>query len=121
MDPGLIYVLDDEQELTELYALFLQGTGYTAKAFNQRTEALAALAAATPRPHLLILDVFTNAMSIRRFVRSCLAVHPSLHLLIAGGAELNDARFPGAQRARFIQKPFTAHEFLREVKAVLAA
>src|SRR5882672_7526600 len=40
-----IYVVDDEEGLTELYTVLLEANGYIVRAFNHRAEALAALMA----------------------------------------------------------------------------
>jgi DNA-binding response OmpR family regulator len=115
-----IYVVDDEEGLTELYTLFLTGRGYAVRAFNHRAEALTALSTDGIRPALLVMDYFGASMPVNQFIRACRVIHPRLRILMASGLSESDARFSGARPDRFIQKPFTAEEFLRSVAAALA-
>jgi len=60
-------------------------------------------------------------MSVERFLQQCLGVHPDLRILMASGFRHSDLQLSQLRPDRFIQKPFTADEFLREVRATLAA
>ena len=42
-EPSLIYVVDDEPGLTNLYTIILESRGYVVRAFSSRIEALAQL------------------------------------------------------------------------------
>jgi len=117
----LIYVVDDERDLTELYSTYLEATGCIVKAFNDRAEALAALKAGGPKPDLLITDYVGPSMRVDGFMSHCLAVHPTLRILMASGFSQTEMEFSHARPDRFIQKPFTAGEFLEEVRTALAA
>jgi CheY-like chemotaxis protein len=116
----LIYVVDDEPGLTDLYTIILEERGYAVRAFDSRIEALAQLKGDRRKPDLLIMDYFGHAMSVDGFMQLCLLAHPCLRILVASGFSQMDARFSYIRPNRFIQKPFTAEEFLREVEAVLA-
>jgi CheY-like chemotaxis protein len=119
-EPSLIYVVDDEPGLSELYTLILEGCGFLVRAFNSRIEALAQLKGDRTKPDLLIMDYSGHAISVDAFMRRCLLAHPGLRILVASGFSPIDARFSYIRPDRFIQKPFTAEEFLREVEAALA-
>ncbi len=121
VERALIYVVDDEPDLTGLYTLFLKGTGYTVQAFNHRARALAALALASEKPDLLVMDYLGHTMPVDRFIHGCRVAHPDLPVLVASGLCLSAASVSRLQPARFLQKPFTACEFLREVRASLVA
>jgi CheY-like chemotaxis protein len=118
---ALIYAVDDAPELTELYTILLETTGYTVRAFNDRAKALAALMAERTKPDLLITDCVGPSMSFDRFLECCLVVYPSLRILMISGYSQTDVRFPRTESDRSIQKPFTIEEFLRRVRATLAA
>jgi DNA-binding response OmpR family regulator len=120
-DAAAIYVVDDEPRLTELYTIFLEAAGYLVKAFTNRVEALAALEGERRKPDLLVTDYFGSSMLADGFMRRCLIVHPNLRILMASGLSQRDVHFFSVRPDRFIQKPFNAEEFLREVRAVLAA
>jgi DNA-binding response OmpR family regulator len=116
-----IYVVDDAEGLTELYTLFLKGKGYAVRAFKHRAEALAALAVESRMPHLLIMDYLGDSLPVEQFIERCLAVHPGLRILMASGLSHTDVQFSEARPDRFLQKPFTAEEFLQAVQATLVA
>jgi len=116
-----IYIVDDEPGLTELYAIFLQGTGCVVKTFNDRAEALATLKGDSRKPDLLILDYFGYPMPVEGFMELCLAARPGLRILMASGLNEMESRFSSIRPNRFLQKPFTARAFVLEVQAALAA
>ena len=118
-EDAFIYVVDNEMRLTELYDLFLKGAGYRVRTFNDRTEALATLAVEQQRPDLLIMDYLGDSMPVNRFIHRCLDIHQSLPVLIASGLSECAVRLACVKPIRFIQKPFTASEFLLEVRSVL--
>jgi CheY-like chemotaxis protein len=118
-DGQLIYAVDDAPELTELYTILLEATGYVVRAFNDRAKALTALKAERTKPDLLITDCVGPSMSFDRFLECCLVVYPSLRILMVSGYSQTDVRFPRTESDRFVQKPFTVEEFLRRVRATL--
>jgi len=120
-EAALIYLVDDDEGLTDLYTIFLKGTGYVVRAFNSRTEVLEALRVEDEMPDLLIMDYVGHAMPPNWFIHHCLLVEPTLRILIASGLCHGDFLCPEARPLRFLQKPFTARKFLEEVKAALAA
>jgi len=116
----LVYAVDDDEELTELYALLLAGAGYRVRAFNHRAKALATLEAEVNKPNLLITDYFGLSMDVHQFMQACRVVHPSLRVLMASGYDQPSVRLSSMSPNRFIKKPFTPKEFLQEVEAALA-
>jgi len=120
-EAGSIYVVDNDEALTELYVILLEAKGYRVRAFNDRAEALAALENDGRRPDLLIVDYLGHLMPLDRFVHRSLAAHPTLRILMASGLSPAEARLSSARLGRFIQKPFTGEELLKEVRAALAA
>ena len=117
---SLIYVVDEAEGLSELYALFLKGTGCVVRAYSHRVDVLAALMTHRPGPDLLILDYLGDSMPVERFLLHCLSIHPSLRILMASELSERDVMSSCVKPDRSIQKPFTADEFLREVRAALA-
>lgn len=120
-EAGSIYVVDDNEALTELYVILLEATGYKVRAFNDRAEALAALENDSTRPDLLIMDYLGHVMPLDWFVHRSLAAHPTLRILMASGLSLTESQLSSPKPGRFIQKPFTGEELLNEVRAALAA
>jgi CheY-like chemotaxis protein len=120
-EAGSVYVVDDDEALTELYVILLEANGYRVTAFHDRAEALAALENDSRRPDLLIMDYLGHLMPLDQFVHRSLAAHPSLRILMASGLSPTEVWFSSVRRGRFIQKPFTGDELVKEVKAALAA
>jgi DNA-binding response OmpR family regulator len=112
--------VDDDEALTELYAIYLEAAGFRVKVFNNRVKALAALTADAERPDLLITDYRGESMPVDEFMHQCLTVHPALRILMASGFNETEALCFRAKADRFIRKPFTSEELLREVCATLA-
>jgi PleD family two-component response regulator len=65
----LLYVVDDEARLIDLYTIILEANGYAVRAFNNRFEALAELKGAMQKPDLLIMDYLGHAMSVDGFMQ----------------------------------------------------
>ena len=118
---GLIYLVDNEEGLIELYALFLKGAGYRVRWFNCRADALTGLKAEGEKPDLLVTDCMGDTMPIHLFMQSCRMAHPSLRILRASGLSEFEVRSYCLKPDRFLRKPFTAEQFVREVSAALAA
>jgi len=116
---SLIYVVDDEPHLTELYESVLEAAGFPVKSFNDRTEALAALNTATRRPRLLILDYLGHPISAERFIERFRQIHPFVRILMASGMDASQLLSARAKPDHFIQKPFTADSFLAAVRVAL--
>lgn len=117
----LIYVVDDQEAVAELYAIFLEALGYNVRPFTDRTDALAALILDPAKPDLLITDYLGASMPINGFIHNCRVAHPQLRILMASGCHEAEVEFVHPMLDRFIQKPFTVEEFRREVQAALAA
>jgi len=115
-----VYVVDEEEGMTELYTLFLKGTGCVVRGYNHRLDALAALMADRTRPDLLIMDYFGDSMPVDQFLQRCLVIHPSLQILVASELRPRDVMSLCVRPNRSIQKPFTADEFVEEVRAALS-
>jgi DNA-binding response OmpR family regulator len=113
--------VDNDKDLTDLYMILLKARGYRVRAFNDRAEALAALEKDERKPDLLIMDYLGHLMPLDQFVHRSLAAHPTLRILMASGLSPAEARLSSARLDRFIQKPFTGEELLKEVRTTLAA
>jgi DNA-binding NtrC family response regulator len=117
---ALIYAVDDDSDLIELYRLLLAEAGYRVRTFQHRAQALAALQVEVNKPDLLITDYFGFSMRVQEFMRACRRAHPALRILMASGLGRVDTLSSSVVPDRFLHKPFTPHEFLEEVRAALA-
>jgi DNA-binding NtrC family response regulator len=118
---ALIYVVDDDPTLTELYYMLLEPKGHVVRTFTDREQALSALRSDNKRPNLLITDYLGHLMPANTFINCCRIVHPALRILIASGFYQLGWRFSLLKPDGFIQKPFTAEAFLQEVQIALTA
>ncbi len=116
--PPVVYAVDDLPRLTELYATLLSETAYIVKTFNDRRTALAVLRQ-DRAPALLITDYLGSTMPICQFITDSRAAHPRLRILMASGLDPSRMHFSNGSPDRFLQKPFTAHDFQRAITAVL--
>ena len=116
----VVFAVDDDEDLAELYSILLDAAGYCVDVFTDRGEALAELKARASRPDLLITGYRGSWMPADHFVRECIAVHPPLRILMATGLHQAEGRLTCTASMRFIRKPFMPHDFLREVEATLA-
>lgn len=115
----IIYAVDDMPCLTELYALVLNKSGYQVKGFHDRRAALASLSEAQTKPVLLITDLHNPTMRIEPFLQECVAVHPTLRILMATGFGYHQAWCFSVRPDRFLPKPFTPEELRQAVEATL--
>jgi CheY-like chemotaxis protein len=116
----IIYAVDDMPCLTELYALVLNKSGFVVRSFHDRQATLDSLAAAQIKPDLLITDLHNPTMRIEPFLEACVALHPTLRILMATGFGYHPAWCFSVTPHRFLPKPFTAEELRRAVEATLA-
>jgi DNA-binding response OmpR family regulator len=114
-----IYVVDDEPDLADFYALLLEEAGCVVTTFNDRARALTALKEESNKPDLLITDYRGVPMPVECFIRQCRRVHPELRILMASGCSERNVWVSEARPDRFIRKPFMADEFWQAVKAAL--
>ena len=118
-----ILVVDDEPNIRDILAYFLQSMGYEVVATGDPDEALGF--AREGRPDLVLLDVLMPRMDgfdlcqmIRTHARS--ADLPVIFLTALGDEVSREcARVSGG--TRYLQKPFSKEEVLGAVRALLAS
>jgi len=106
--------------LKELYALILNALGYVVKSFHDRRAVLESLSATGEKPTLLITDLHNPSMRIEPFLEECVALHPTLRILMASGFAYHHAWCFSVRPDHFLQKPFTPQELRQAVEATLA-
>jgi DNA-binding response OmpR family regulator len=113
--------VDDEPDITSLYAMLLETLGYEVRAFQDRAHALCALKADRKCPDLLITDYAGRSMPVGEFMEGCRAIQPGLRILMITGFHPADLRLPEIRPDRILQKPFDPKELGCEVRAILGA
>lgn len=114
-----LLIVDDEPDLREILQFNLESAGYEVDAASSAEEALALLG---PTHALILLDVMMGGMSGFRMAEK---VRRELHsdipiiFLTAKGSENDMLTGFSSGADDYIAKPFSVHEVLARVKAVL--
>lgn len=118
VESTLIVIVDDDVNVCELVALYLEREGFTVQAIHDGAEALRQIRAL--RPHLVILDLMLPGMDgteICRRLRQESDV--PVIMLTAKGDDID--RILGLELGAddYVPKPFNPRELVARVKAVL--
>ena len=117
-----VLFLDDEELVVEVGQKILERIGYRVTALEDSNEALDLFLANPNAFDLLITDQSMPGMTGIHFARKCLAVRPSLPVLLCSGYQ----DFIGPEEARavgiseLLAKPFSVHELATAVRKALA-
>lgn len=116
----MIYVVDDEPAVAEMVSEVLRNSGWQVTAFTEPRLALAALAAADPKPRLLLTDFRMPDMDGLELYRRCVALSPELKSIMVTGM-MSPAAFDhlSAKPDLLIQKPATAAQLRSAVENIL--
>ena len=119
MDKGKIRIVDDEADIREILQFNLENAGYEADCAASAEEALEIL---SPDHDLILLDVMMEGMSgfkMAEVVRKELENQIPIIFLTAKNAENDLLTGFSAGGDDYISKPFSIHEVIARVKAVL--
>ena len=119
MDKGKILIVDDEADIREILQFNLENAGYEADCAASAEEALEIL---SPDHDLILLDVMMEGMSgfkMAEVVRKELENQIPIIFLTAKNAENDLLTGVSAGGDDYISKPFSIHEVIARVKAVL--
>ena len=119
MDKGKILIVDDEADIREILQFNLENAGYEADCAAAAEEALEIL---SPDHDLILLDVMIEGMSgfkMAEVVRKELENQIPIIFLTAKNAENDLLTGFSAGGDDYISKPFSIHEVIARVKAVL--
>lgn len=118
----LILVVDDEEDLATTLEFNLQREGYRTRVANNGQQALD-LAADTPRPNLVLLDLMLPDLSgievCRRLRNDAETRNVPIVMLTACGDEID--RVVGLEMGAddYVVKPFSTRELMLRVRAIL--
>ncbi len=119
MDKGKILIVDDEADIREILQFNLENAGYEADCAASAEEALEIL---SPDHDLILLDVMMEGMSgfkMAEVVRKERENQIPIIFLTAKNAENDLLTGFSAGGDDYISKPFSIHEVIARVKAVL--
>ncbi len=111
-----VLVVEDEPVVREVVVELLQSLGYRALVAGSGREGLAMAERHSGPLDLLLTDVSMPEMNGRELATRLRALRPATRVLLMSGREGEAA---ADEPATFLQKPFSAEEFGRAVRAVL--
>lgn len=115
-----ILVVDDEQNIRDIYQAFLQDVGYTV---YTATDGFDALEKAAAEPYdLYIIDIYMPRMGGLELISRLKEIQPTAVIIVMTGYSGLDVDFRSIRQAAFmyLSKPIQPDELLRAVEAGLA-
>jgi two-component system OmpR family response regulator len=118
----LIYVVDDEEHITELLAMGLGINGFTVERFHDGRQALTAIEGR--RPDLAILDVMMPGLTgteVLERIRRDEGAGSHLPVLLLTARDETKDKVEGLRLGSddYVTKPFSIEELIERVKAIL--
>jgi signal transduction histidine kinase len=117
-----VLIVEDHDLVRRTAQRILEQAGYHVLAAASGGAALSSLASSGRRVDLVISDLVMPGMNGLELRRAVLERHPQVRFLLTsayGGAALTSTPLP--ESLEFLPKPFSAHELLSKVRAVLDA
>ncbi|RRJ64153.1 DNA-binding response regulator [Paenibacillus oralis] len=113
-----VLLVDDEKNLTDMIALFLEENGYQVNSFYHSQEAMQMLK--LDEPDVIIIDLMLPEMDGNELVRAIHA-HTSAPVLMISANTLLDERIRALENGAddFLCKPFSLKELDARIKALL--
>lgn len=119
MEKGRVLIVDDEVDIREILQFNLENAGYEVDCVASAEEALEVL---SDRHGMILLDVMMDGMSgfrMAEIVRKERGIQVPIIFLTARSAENDLLTGFSAGGDDYISKPFSIHEVLARVKAVM--
>ena len=117
----LVYAVDDEQSICEVYSYALTSAGFIVKCFSDGNQMFAALA--SEKPDLFILDVMLDGMDgyeiLSRLRSNAVTAEIPVIMVSAKTTELDRVRGLNLGADDYLCKPFGVMELVARVKAKL--
>jgi two-component system OmpR family response regulator len=114
-----VLVVDDEDSITDLVGMVLRYEGFQVEVAESGREALTA--AASFRPHLIVLDVMLPDVDGFEVQRRLAADRPRMPILFLTARDETEAKVHGLTMGAddYVTKPFSIEELVARVHAVL--
>ena len=120
-NPPLIFVVDDNPDLTQMAELILTDEGYQCQLFTDPKHVMQAFQTSSVRPDLLLTDYEMGSMNGLELTEHCRRALPELKvLLVSGTVEAATVLRHPVQVNQFLSKPYRPNELAALVRALLA-
>jgi PAS domain S-box-containing protein len=119
-EPGRILLVEDETLIQMLAAEYLEGNGFTVHVAGSASEAMNTLGIVPGGVDAVVVDMGLPDRRGDALIREMRALHPSLPVVLATGADSNELRslFKGEERIAFVTKPYTERELLMALSSL---
>ncbi len=116
-----ILVVEDEEELLEIFRVRLEGMGYRVMAARTPEEALSLAEKYPDEIHLLLTDVVMPEMNGRELMERLRLLRPTLRCVFMSGYTADVIAHRGVldEGISFLQKPFSSTDMARRVREAL--
>lgn len=119
--PPLIFIVDDNPDLTLMAEMVLSAEGYTCRLFGDPKQVLHIFETSNVRPDLLLTDYDMGSMNGLELIEYCRRELPHLKaVLLSGTVEASMALRHPVKINHFLGKPYQPKELTALVKSLLA-
>ena len=118
-DAKLVWLVDDDEWLREMYEMALGQFGYRTRSFADRADAVGELRSTEEAPGLITTDFVGHRLEVGLFMQQCRAAHPETRILMITGCPLMCLEGCEAQPDGFLQKPFDLEGLQQAVRTVM--
>ncbi|MDQ6663082.1 MAG: response regulator, partial [Acidobacteriota bacterium] len=120
---GLVLVVDDEEAIRRMVKDTLERYGYTVAVAENGRDAVELFSKMRGQVSAVLLDMAMPVMNGKEAARLMVEMHPGTPVVITSGYnEVETTSWIERQGlAGFIQKPYTARELVKQIKAVIEA
>lgn len=119
--PPLIFVVDDNPDLTEMAEMVLSAEGYQCQLFCDPKQVLQAFKKSPVRPDLLLTDYDMGSMNGLELVEHCRRDLPGLKtILLSGTVEAAMVLRHPVKVNEFLSKPYQPKQLVALVHSLLA-
>jgi CheY-like chemotaxis protein len=119
-EPGRILLVEDETLIQMLAAEYLEGSGFTVHVAGSASEAMNTLGIVPGGVDAVVVDMGLPDRRGDALIREMRALHPSLPVVLATGADSKELRslFKGEERIAFVTKPYTERDLLMALSSL---
>jgi CheY-like chemotaxis protein len=118
---GTVLVVDDEEMVRRITRDALERAGFKVREASGGEEAIELLKTKDTPISLILLDLSMPGMSGKQVMRRIRSLGIEIPILVSSGYSENEVfdEFSGLDIAGFVPKPFTAHQLVSRVSALL--
>jgi hypothetical protein len=115
---GRVLIVEDEEQVRDITARFLQRAGYDVVTASDATAALGLIESATPLD-LVLTDSAMPGMRGEDLAEEVVRIQPGLPVIVMSGYADSDSAHTSSAIVSFVQKPFTTEALLGEVRRAI--